>query len=884
VARCLACGLESGAGQRFCGACGAAISGSVDEPTLSTPARDISPLSEPPAPASDGQGRLLPGAVLAERYRVVAMVGRGGMGEVYRADDLKLGQAVALKFLPRTVEHEKAWLKRLLDEVRIARQISHPNVCRVYDVGEVAGRHFLSMEFIDGEDLASLLRRIGRLPPEKALQIARQLCAGLAAAHEQGILHRDFKPANVMIDGRGRARVMDFGLAGLERQIPQADVGSGTPAYMAPEQMEGREVTARSDVYALGLVLYEIFAGRRPFESDRFKDALQERRSGAVKTPSSHVDGLDPLVERAILRCLEPEPSARPASGLAVAALLPGGDALAAALAAGETPSPDLVAAAPTEGILRPAVAAGVLLVTVLAWVGAQALSTPFMQGYAFRRSPEGLADRSRDLLAAIGHGREPLGRAWGYGYDRALQARLEHNPSPGLIAAFKAGRAPTMNFWYRESPAPLAPGDALRVGRDDPPATEAASAIVETTTEGRLLSLQVVPYSREPGTERALVVDWSPLLLAAGLDLERLLPAKPILTPPVFADTRTAWVGSMADAPATRLRVEAAAFEGLPVYFRVSPEDEGTKDPPAGVTRFDIFLLLLTVLFGSLLAAALYLARRNLTNGRGDMVGAKRMAVGLFVATLANSTCRATHVAALSEVLLLLQIVAYALLGAAAAWVLYVALEPMLRRSSPANLVAWTRLLGGRFRDPLVGRHLLLGSAVGALQVLVTTLVMLVALRTDPVGMRSVGGIENLFGLRGLVSVTTQALQIALVQALAFSVLFQLLARGLGSPVRGALALWALFAFGLSVRFGISPVLLWTLLHTAAQAFVIARLGLLASFSMLFVFHVALFYPITLDPSVWFFTESMVALVLGMLPALYGAWVSVGTRPADGG
>jgi serine/threonine-protein kinase len=813
------------------------------------------------------------------------MVGRGGMGEVYRADDLKLGQPVALKFLPRSVEHEKAWLKRLLDEVRIARQISHPNVCRVYDVGEVAGRHFLSMEFIDGEDLASLLRRIGRLPPEKAVQIARQLCAGLAAAHEQGILHRDFKPANVMIDGRGRARVMDFGLAGLEKQIPQADVGSGTPAYMAPEQMEGREVTARSDVYALGLVLYEIFAGRRPFESDRFQNALQERRSGIPKTPSSHVDGMDPVVELAILRCLEPEPSARPASALAVAALLPGGDPLAAALAAGETPSPDLVAAAPTEGILRPAVAAGLLLVTVLAWVGAQALSTPFMQGYAFRRSPEVLADRSRDLLAAIGHDREPLGRAWGYGYDSALQRRLDHDPSPSLIAAFKAGSAPAMKFWYRESPERLAPAASLRVGAEDPPATVAASALVETTTEGRLLSLRVVPYSREPKPERAIAVDWSPLLLAAGLDLGRLLPSKPTVTPPVFADTRTAWVGSMVDAPATQLRVEAAAFEGLPVYFQVSPEDEGAKDSPTSTTRIDIFVLLLTVLFGSLLAAALHLARRNLSNGRGDMVGAKRVAKGLFVVTLANLTCRATHVAALSELVLLLQVAAYALLVGAIAWVLYVALEPMLRRSAPANLVAWTRLLGGRFRDPLVGRHLLLGSAVGALQVLAGTLATLVALRTDPVGLTAVAGIDNLFGLRGLFSVTTQALQTALVQALAFSVLLQLLARGLGSPVRGAVALWALFSFGLSVRSGLGPALLLTLLVTAGQAIVLARLGLLASFSMLFVFHIALFYPITLDPSVWFFTESVIALVLAMLPAAYGAWVSVGTRPpVDGG
>ena len=160
----------------------------------------------------DGEG-FTPGTVIAERYRVIGLIGRGGMGEVYRADDLKLGQPVALKFLPRDLANDRGRLDRFFTEVRMARQVSHPNVCRVYDIAEVDGQHFLSMEYVDGEDLASLLKRIGRLPPDKALDVARQLCAGLAAAHDRGVLHRDLKPANVMLDGRGRARITDFGLA-----------------------------------------------------------------------------------------------------------------------------------------------------------------------------------------------------------------------------------------------------------------------------------------------------------------------------------------------------------------------------------------------------------------------------------------------------------------------------------------------------------------------------------------------------------------------------------------------------------------------------------------------------------------------------------------------
>src|SRR5688572_14276051 len=201
-------------------------------------------------------GRFEPGTILGGRYRVLGRLGRGGMGEVYRADDLKLGQPVALKFLPPDVDRDPARLTQLHTEVRMARQVSHPNVCRVYDIDELEGHTFLSMEYVDGEDLASLLRRIGRFPEDRGLEIARQICAGLSAAHDRNVVHRDFKPANVMLDGAGQVRITDFGLAGISGEALRA----GTPAYMAPEQLSGGEVTPRSDLYALGLV--EVAAGR----------------------------------------------------------------------------------------------------------------------------------------------------------------------------------------------------------------------------------------------------------------------------------------------------------------------------------------------------------------------------------------------------------------------------------------------------------------------------------------------------------------------------------------------------------------------------------------------------------------------------------------------
>src|SRR5579864_1217827 len=221
--RCPSCSRESAVAGRFCSWCAAPLSvTSAETEVLAGPGSLTST-------SSADDGRFLPGAVVAGRYRIAGLLGRGGMGEVYRATDLTLGQTVALKFLPESLARDDRALARFYNEVRIARQVTHPNVCRVYDIGQVEGLHYISMEFVDGEDLSSLLRRIGRLPVDKAAETARKLCAGLAAAHERGVLHRDLKPANVMIDGRGQVIIMDFGLAGLSEQL-QGDVRSGTPA------------------------------------------------------------------------------------------------------------------------------------------------------------------------------------------------------------------------------------------------------------------------------------------------------------------------------------------------------------------------------------------------------------------------------------------------------------------------------------------------------------------------------------------------------------------------------------------------------------------------------------------------------------------------------
>ena len=323
---CQVCGTQNSESTEVCRRCGARLAVS---PTMSISPDELAPGDRRRVVGAGSPHNrspafnFAPGSMVADRYRVASLLGRGGMGEVYGADDLKLGQRVALKFLPMDRGKSTSWRDQFYAEVRMARQVSHPNVCRVYDVGESDGRLFLSMEFVDGEDLASLLRRIGRLPDDKAIEIAQQLCAGLAAAHRSGVLHRDLKPSNVMIDGKGRARITDFGLAIATSEADRQTGPAGTPGYLAPELLDGAAPSIQSDLYALGLVLYELFTGKKAFDASSVAEFHRKQTETDPTPPSSVVKNFDPVVERAILRCLDRDPAQRPRSALSVGASLP---------------------------------------------------------------------------------------------------------------------------------------------------------------------------------------------------------------------------------------------------------------------------------------------------------------------------------------------------------------------------------------------------------------------------------------------------------------------------------------------------------------------------------------------------------------------------------
>jgi serine/threonine-protein kinase len=840
--------------------------------------------------------RFVPGTVLDDRYRIIGLVGRGGMGEVYRADDLRVGQTVALKFLPEAVQNDPERLERLSGEVRVARQISHPAVCRVYDLNEIEGQPALSMEFVDGEDLASLQRRIGRLPAEKALDVARQMCAGLAAAHEKGVLHRDLKPENVMLDERGRVRITDFGLAGLAKGITGDDVRSGTPAYMSPEQLGGREVTVRSDIYSLGLVLYELFTGRKAFEGRTVSEFERKHREQPPPRPSAVVEGLDPAVERTILRCLEKEPERRPASALAVAAALPGGDPLAEALAAGETPSPEMVAAARSEG-LPPAAAWGLALATLLGAVLVPLFARPVQLFHLqpFEKPPDALEDRAHELLRRLGYGERPADSARGYAIDAEYLAwATEKDPSPRRWEGLRTGQPPVAIFWYRQSPRALFSTATLgRVSSRNPPLVDSGMAGARFDMRGRLLHFYAVPPQREATestgqTEDAEALaepDWNLLFAEAQLDPAQFRPVVPQWTPPFFTDARVAWEGVFPDRPEIPLRVEAASYRGRPAWFEiVTPWTRPERMQAFAYTgRQRAAVAILVGLVVLLVAASGWLAHRNLKRGRGDRQGAFRLAVYALAVGVVGWAFWAHHVADVpAELTLLVRADGAFLLIASIIWVLYLALEPYVRRRSPHLLISWTRLLAGRWRDGTVGRDLLVGAAGGALMAI---LIVLSWRLPSWLGQGAVWprdhNLDAFLGVRERImmvlfnQIDAAAVSLAIVVLLVLVRMVVPSERGAAAVVLGIMAVPEAIGSPLPFAFAL-PV---SMVVMSVAVLVVLRCGLLAVMFTLYTCYHVLQAPFSLRLSHWTGAPTAFSLAFLALLLAWGLWASASRR-----
>jgi serine/threonine protein kinase len=251
-------------------------------------------------------------AVLSRRYDILEEAGRGAMGQVYKARDRETGEIVALKLIKPEIASDPEMVERFKSELMFARRITHKNVCRVYEFSRVDGMAYISMEFVDGESFRSVLKRFGSLTSRKGIDLALQMCAGLKEAHEQGIVHRDLKPENVMIDKQGNVKLMDFGIArSMEAMTLLTGSMIGTPAYMAPEQAAGKSVDYRADIYALGLMLYEMFTGAQPFRADNAVALAMKHIQEPPLPPREIEPGISVSMEGAILKCLEKAPENR---------------------------------------------------------------------------------------------------------------------------------------------------------------------------------------------------------------------------------------------------------------------------------------------------------------------------------------------------------------------------------------------------------------------------------------------------------------------------------------------------------------------------------------------------------------------------------------------
>ncbi|MEO8026301.1 MAG: protein kinase [Bryobacteraceae bacterium] len=832
----------------------------------SSPARSRSQAFSQPASYVAGE-RLAPGALIAGRYRIVALLGKGGMGEVYRAEDMTLGQEVALKFLPGAFAGDPNFLERFHNEVRIARQVSHPHVCRVYDIFQGDGQLFLSMEYVDGEDLGSLLKRIGRLPGDKALEFSRKICAGLAAAHDKGVLHRDLKPGNILIDGRGQPLLTDFGLAAMAGDIE--DIRSGTPQYQAPEQRAGREVTAKSDIYSLGVVLYEMFTGRQAFSGGSMAELDAQQAGGDVPSMASIARDVDPAVEAVIERCLDPNPSRRPTSALAVSAALPGGDPLAAALAAGETPSPELVAASGAKGGISTRLAVASVAVTVLGLAASVYLGS---LGSLTSRVPmdvpvDVLDAKAREIAAAVGYTATPAARARGF-YTSADAIEFLNNsfPMAERDRILSSGAPTAIQFWYRQSPRPLDPN---RLGGGvtavDPQNTTISGMVtLALDPRGNLVTLIAVPPQIEDAKDEGKPADWGIVLRAAGLDPAKLQAADPIRVERVAFDARVAWTGTLPGSPKVPMRFEGASWRGRPVYFsQFGPWDKPTRMIASQVTPTQLFLQWFWVaVFLIVLVASSLLAYRNWRLGRGDLRGAIRLADTVVVLTFLAWLFGGAHVASVNSFNHLVAALGNGMFYGGALCLAYVALEPFVRRRWPHTLISWTRLLSGKVRDPIVAGHALAGVALGVVWSLVFEAQTLIAQQFH--GTPRMTRVDLLSGFRAL-------------PAWVFSLCIDALAIGLGS-------LFLLFLARVLLRHDLLSRIAFILMTTAIAAlasptpwlegafslaqysifvFVMLRLGLLTAVLGILVSSLLPDSAMTMDWAAWNATPTIFATIV---------------------
>jgi hypothetical protein len=601
------------------------------------------------------------------------------------------------------------------------------------------------------------------------------------------------------------------------------------------------------------------------------------------------------VVERVILRCLESEPSARPATVLAVAAALPGGDPLAAALAAGETPSPQMVAAAGENAGLRPRVAVICLAAVLLGLAFVTYLSIHYgsLEKMQLDQPPEVLTQKAHEIVARLGYPGRPSDSAFGLDVDGDFQDSVEKNdkPRPNWDAVL-AARPSIVQYWYRHSPDNLEASDFYDnlltpgiVTRSDPPTVLSGMINLELDSQGRLTYFQAIPAQKQneknfapPAAPLPSSFDWNILFVAAGLDPSKLQLAQPEWTSLATSDTRMAWTGVW---PGTTrpLRVEAAAFQGKPVFFsligdwtkpsRMKSTEKESIGQRSG--RIIGIVVLCTLLVGSVL-----LARRNYRQGRGDREGALRLALVMFLLEMGLFLCR-SHFASIGDTLGLFVIaVSTALFISGVTWTLYLAVEPWVRRHWPQTIISWSRLLSGKVRDPLVGRDILFGVILGVVWILIFQIRFIPMMRMGASPARV--STDFLMGGREALGAWLRQWPQSIQTTLAFFFLLFALKVLLRKEWIAGIALVAIFALprGLSSHYMAVEIPAQILVYAIA-VIIVLRFGFVPLVCAVFTINLVANVPLSADFSAWFMPASILAVLSVVALAGWGFYHSLG-------
>jgi serine/threonine-protein kinase len=669
------------------------------------------PKPQPPDAAS-----LNLGDVVAGRYLILDALGKGGMGQVFKAQDTQLRQMVALKFLFKNRAADAVWIERLKQEVTLAQRVSHDNVCRVHHYQESDQGSFLVMEYAATGSLDSHLKKTasGRILPEDANALGRQLCDGLEAVHEKGLFHCDLKPGNILLDEKGRAKLADFGLAVMAERMRPEDARQGTRQYMAPELLDGHPPSIHSDIYALGAVLYEMITGQRPFAGKSEIEIRNLQRSPPMK-PTALQPDLDPAFDRAIMPCLESDPEKRPGSAREVKEKLPPLSRRHSKEQGG-------------EGRIPVRTALVLAAVAILGFLVHAAVADRTM---AYRQLPRMLSNarlqaEAEKMAEAIGGSLTPgPARHWGHEWDLD-RIRYAANGHPELWRWNPDALSPLVYFWFRAGPEYHAPTN--RPAPTDPTLLLEGMVCLMLDPEGRLLEYHAVP-PREPAVaptrnQEERRIRWENKVLPySGLTRDSFARRAPSNRPPVFADD--AWALQETDG---KKIVEFAVCDEGPnkpeqlVYYRVcEPLENGVRrdriqgeNVDAGSRRKMAGELGTLVILIAVLAAA-PLAWRNWRLGRADVTGNLRV-VGLYAATnLIGWLFITDHLPSIQvERVMLMNMCGMTVVWGVLLFICCLSIEPYMRQRWPERLSSWLRLLSGGFRDPLVGRDVLYGLISG--------------------------------------------------------------------------------------------------------------------------------------------------------------------------